>query len=377
VSSVIVDWRRTPFTRSHRGELSEVRPDEFASQVLIELLNFQNITPDKIDDVLVGCAYPEGEQGYNIGRIMALMSGLPKKTPGVTINRLCGSSMQAIIYASANISAGWGECFVCGGIESMSRVKRRGFNWSPHPKFETDFPEAYVNMGITAENVAKLYGISRLEQEEFSLLSHKKSSNAEQTGKFTDEIVPIINNDFLISKDGCIRPNSSMESMSRLTPAFIEGGTVTAASSSPLTDGAVFSIICSEDFARKNELEPLARIVSAATTGCPPELMGLGPVSSTRLALERAGWDSNEIDVFELNEAFSSQSIACIRELGLNPEIVNIDGGALAIGHPLGASGARIACKAASILSREGGKKALASMCIGGGMGISIAMESL
>ena len=377
MSSVIVDWRRTPFTRSHRGELSEVRPDEFASQVLIELLNFQNITPDKIDDVLVGCAYPEGEQGYNIGRIMALMSGLPKKTPGVTINRLCGSSMQAIIYAAANISAGWGECFVCGGIESMSRVKRRGFNWSPHPKFETDFPEAYVNMGITAENVAKLYGISRLEQEEFSLLSHKKSSNAEQTGKFTDEIVPIVNNDFLISKDGCIRPNSSLESMSRLAPAFIDGGTVTAATSSPLTDGAVFSIICSEDFARKNELEPLARIVSAATTGCPPELMGLGPVSSTRLALERAGWDSNEIDVFELNEAFSSQSIACIRELGLNPEIVNIDGGALAIGHPLGASGARIACKAASILSREGGKKAIASMCIGGGMGISIAMESL
>ncbi len=377
MSSVIVDWRRTPFTRSHRGELSEVRPDEFASQVLIELLNYQNITPDKIDDVIVGCAYPEGEQGYNIGRIIALMSGLPKKTPGVTINRLCGSSMQAIIYASANISAGWGECFVCGGIESMSRVKRRGFNWSPHPKFETDFPEAYVNMGITAENVANLYGISRLEQEEFSLLSHKKSSNAEQTGKFTDEIVPIVNNDFLISKDGCIRPNSSLESMSRIAPAFIDGGTVTAATSSPLTDGAVFSIICSEDFARKNELKPLARVVSAATTGCPPELMGLGPVSSTRLALERAGWDSNEIDVFELNEAFSSQSIACIRELGLNPEIVNIDGGALSIGHPLGASGARIACKAASILSREGGKKALASMCIGGGMGISIAMESL
>ena len=377
MSSVIVDWRRTPFTRSHRGELSEVRPDEFASQVLIELLNYQNITPDKIDDVLVGCAYPEGEQGYNIGRIMALMSGLPKKTPGVTINRLCGSSMQAIIYASANISAGWGECFVCGGIESMSRVKRRGFNWSPHPKFEINYPEAYVNMGITAENVAKLHGISRLEQEEFSLLSHKKSSNAEQTGKFTNEIVPIVNNDFLVSKDGCIRPNSSLESMSRLAPAFIDGGTVTAATSSPLTDGAVFSIICSEDFARKNELNPLARVVSAATTGCPPELMGLGPVSSTRLALERAGWECNEIDVFELNEAFSSQSIACIRELGLNPEIVNIDGGALSIGHPLGASGARIACKAASVLSREGGKKALASMCIGGGMGISIAMESL
>ena len=308
---------------------------------------------------------------------MALMSGLPKETPGITINRLCGSSMQAIMYASANISAGWGECFVCGGIESMSRVKRRGFNWSPHPKFETDFPEAYVNMGITAENVAELYGISRTEQEEFSLMSHKKSSNAEQSGKFSEELVPIAHNGVLISKDGCIRPNSSLESMSRLGPAFIDGGTVTAATSSPLTDGAVFSIICSENFARKNELQPLARIVSAATTGCPPELMGLGPVSSTRLALERADWDSNEIDVFELNEAFSSQSIACIRELGLNPEIVNIDGGALSIGHPLGASGARIACKAASIMTRTGGKKALASMCIGGGMGISIAMESL
>lgn len=377
MNSVIVDWRRTPFSRSHKGELSEVRPDEFASQVLIELLNHQNITPNEIDDVIVGCAYPEGEQGYNIGRLMALMSGLPAEAPGVTINRLCGSSMQAIIYATANISAGWGECFVCGGIESMSRVKRRGFNWSPHPKFQADFPEAYVNMGITAENVAELYGISRKEQEEFSLLSHSKASNAEQTGKFAEEIVPIVTGDVSISKDGCIRPETSMETMSRLRPAFTDGGTVTAATSSPLTDGAVFSVICSEDFARKNDLKPMVRVVSAAITGCPPELMGLGPVSSTRLALERAGWDSDEIDVFELNEAFSSQSIACIRELGLNPEIVNIDGGALSIGHPLGASGARIACKAASILSREGGKKAVASMCIGGGMGISIAMESM
>ena len=172
---------------------------------------------------------------------MALMSGLPKEAPGVTINRLCGSSMQAIMYASANISSGWGECFVCGGIESMSRVKRRGFNWSPHPKFEINYPEAYVNMGITAENVAELYGISRTEQEEFSLLSHTKASNADQTGKFVEEIVPIVHNDVSISKDGCIRPDSSLESMSRLNPAFVDGGTVTAATSSPLTDGAVFS----------------------------------------------------------------------------------------------------------------------------------------
>ena len=377
MSSVIVDWRRTPFSRSHKGPLSVVRPDEFASQVLTELLNHLSIDPAEIDDVIVGCAYPEGEQGYNIGRMMALISRLPPEVPGVTINRLCGSSMQAILYATANISAGWGECFVCGGIESMSRVKRRGFNWSPHPKFEDDYPEAFVNMGITAENVAQLYGISRLEQEEFALSSHTKSSNAEQSGKFSEEIVPIVHKDELISKDGCIRPDSTLESMSRLGPAFMDEGTVTAATSSPLTDGAVFALVCSEDFAKANNLQPIARIVSSATTGCQPELMGLGPISSTRLALERAGWDSSEIDVFELNEAFSSQSIACIRELGLNPEIINIDGGALSIGHPLGASGARITCKAASLLSRVGGKKAIASMCIGGGMGISIALESL
>ena len=377
MSSVIVDWRRTPFSRSHKGQLSVVRPDEFASQVLTELLNHLSIDPAEIDDVIVGCAYPEGEQGYNIGRMMALISRLPPEVPGVTINRLCGSSMQAILYATANISAGWGKCFVCGGIESMSRVKRRGFNWSPHPKFEVDYPEAFVNMGITAENVAQLYGISRLEQEEFALSSHSKSSNAEQLGNFSEEIVPIVHKDELISNDGCIRPDSTLESMSRLGPVFMDEGTVTAATSSPLTDGAVFALVCSEDFAKANNLQPIARIVSAATTGCQPELMGLGPISSTRLALERAGWDSSEIDVFELNEAFSSQSIACIRELGLNPEIINIDGGALSIGHPLGASGARITCKAASLLSRVGGKKAVASMCIGGGMGISIALESL
>ena len=235
MSSVIVDWRRTPFSRSHKGQLSAVRPDEFASQVLTELLNHLSIDPAEIDDVIVGCAYPEGEQGYNIGRMMALISRLPPEVPGVTINRLCGSSMQAILYATANISAGWGECFVCGGIESMSRVKRRGFNWSPHPKFEDDYPEAFVNMGITAENVAQLYGISRLEQEEFALSSHSKSSNAEQSGKFSEEIVPIVHKDELISKDGCIRPDSTLESMSRLGPAFMDEGTVTAATSSPLT----------------------------------------------------------------------------------------------------------------------------------------------
>ena len=375
--SVIVDWRRSPFTKAHRGPLAGERPDDYAGQVIRELMRNTSIESNKIDDIIVGCAYPEGEQGYNIGRLMAFLGGLPPEVPGSTINRLCGSSMQAILTASSQISAGWGDCFLCGGIESMSRIQRRGFNWSPNQTLEEEFPHAYINMGITAENVAELYGISREEQEEFALESHLKAVKAGSEGNFSDELVPIDSKGGRITQDDCIRPNSTLESMSNLKPAFVEGGSVTAATSSPLTDGAVFSLICSEEFAVSHSLRPIAVVVSGAVTGCHPELMGLGPISSTNLALERAGWGVSDIDVFELNEAFSSQSIACIRELGLDPDIVNIDGGALAIGHPLGASGARITCKAASILHRTGKQRAMASMCIGGGMGISIALEAL
>ena len=375
--SVIVDWRRSPFTKAHRGSLSGERPDDYAGQVIRELMRNTSIESNKIDDIIVGCAYPEGEQGYNIGRLMAFLGGLPPEVPGSTINRLCGSSMQAILTASSQISAGWGDCFLCGGIESMSRIKRRGFNWSPNQALEKEFPHAYINMGITAENVADLYGISREEQEEFALESHLKAVKADSEGNFSDELVSISSKGREITQDDCIRPDSTLESMSNLKPAFVDGGSVTAATSSPLTDGAVFSLICSEEFAESHSLSPIAAIVSSAVTGCRPELMGLGPISSTKLALERAGWGVSDIDVFELNEAFSSQSIACIRELALNPETVNIDGGALSIGHPLGASGARITCKAASILHRTGKQRAVASMCIGGGMGISIALEAL
>ena len=375
--SVIVDWRRSPFTKAHRGSLSGIRPDDFSGRVLRDLMRNTPIETNEIDDIIVGCAYPEGEQGYNIGRLMAFIGGFPPEVPGSTINRLCGSSMQAILSASSQISAGWGDCFICGGIESMSRVQRRGFNWSPNPTLEGDFPHAYINMGITAENVADLYEISRSEQEEFALESHYKAVKANSDGNFRNEMTYLDFNGNDVSQDDCIRPDSNLDSMSKLKSAFVEGGSVTAATSSPLTDGAVFAIVCSEEFAIKHSLKPIAAIVSGAVTGCPPELMGLGPISSTHLALDRAGWDISDVDVFELNEAFSSQSIACIRELGLNQDIVNIDGGALAIGHPLGASGARIACKAASIMERMGKQRAMASMCIGGGMGISIALEAL
>ena len=372
---VIVDWMRSPFHRAHKGELKGVRPDEMAGQVARALLSRNNIAETQIEDILLGCAYPEGEQGYNVARLVGFLTGLPDTVPGSTFNRLCGSSMEAIHVATAKISAGWGECFLVGGMESMSRVKRRGFNWSPHPELEKSYPEAYINMGITAENVAEKYSIDRVRQEEFALESHKKSALAQQNGYLNTEICPIIVGDKKVKSDGCIRPTSNLESMAALNPVFQESGTVTAATSSPLTDGVTFAIVCSERFATSNDLTPIARIVSTSVTGCPPDLMGLGPITASHLCMERAGWTTKDVDIWELNEAFSSQSLACIDELGIDIEKVNLDGGALSLGHPLGASGARITCKAASLLQRTGKSKAIATMCIGGGMGIATALE--
>ena len=374
--AVIVDWMRSPFHRAHKGDLSGTRPDEMLSQVTKSLLSRNKFDTTEIDDIIVGCAYPEGEQGYNVGRLATFLGDIPVSVPGMTINRLCGSSMQAVMVAASNIESGWGECFLCAGVESMSRVKRRGFNWSPHPLLEEEFPEAYINMGVTAENVAEAWNISRLSQEEFALDSHAKSSFARESGNFDEEICPIHTKNGIVEKDGCIR-ETSLESMSKLSPVFSDDGTVTAATSSPLTDGAVCMLVCSQEFAEKNGMSPLARIVSSAVTGCPPELMGIGPISSTKLVLERSGWDIDEVDVFEINEAFSSQSLAVINDLSIDYAKVNIDGGAISIGHPLGASGARIVGKAASILNRTGSSKAIATMCIGGGMGISVSLERI
>ena len=256
----------------------------------------------------------------------------------------------------------------------MSRIKRRGFNWGPHPDLERVFPDAYINMGITAENVAEKWNISRSSQEEFALESHMKSIYARDNGYLKSEICPITLDDGVVEEDGCIR-DTSLEAMSKLNPVFTNNGSVTAATSSPLTDGAVSMLVCSSEFAEKNGLEPLARIVTSAVTGCPPNMMGIGPISSTKKALELSGWNIDDIDVFEINEAFSSQSLAVINELSIDYHKVNIDGGAISIGHPLGASGARIVGKAASILDRTNSERALATMCIGGGMGITIVLE--
>lgn len=375
MKAVIVDWLRSPFHRAHKGELVNVRPDEMAGQVIRQLMERNDISGSMIDDLILGCAYPEGEQGYNLGRILTFLGELPNTVPGATINRLCGSSMQAILSAAAHIEVGWGDCILVGGVESMSRIQRRGFNWSPSPELEDKFPDAYIGMGVTAENVAKKWNQTRIQHEQFALSSHHKAASAQTNGLFKNEIATIKNNENIISEDGCIRGNTTLESMAKLNPAFGENGIVTAATSSPLTDGAVFMIVCSEEFAEKNKLKPMARIVAGAVTGCSPEIMGIGPIEATKKVLNKANWGIDDVDLFELNEAFSSQSLAVIEELKIKPEIVNLHGGALAIGHPLGASGARITGKAASLLQSTGSERAVATMCIGGGMGISIALE--
>ncbi len=374
---------RSPFTRAHRGALKDIRPDDLAGQVAKALLQREGLHPSALDDVMVGCAYPEGEQGLNIGRIITHYLQGPSDIPGMTANRLCGSSMQVMHSAAGMIARGWGDLFLCGGVESMSRIQRGGFNRSPSPFLEEIMPDAYISMGMTAENVANRREISRIRQEEFALHSHEKAIQAKAEGRLSEEVETIISpytdegesHHVIDSKlDGCMR-ESTLEAMAGLKPAFTPDGVVTAATSSPLTDGSSFSLIASQNAIDQHGLTPMARIVSAAVAGVNPDEMGLGPIPASKIALQRANLLVEDLDVIELNEAFSSQSLACIDELNLPVEKINIDGGAIAIGHPLGASGARIVGKTASLLQRTGGRYGLATMCIGGGMGIATILE--
>ncbi len=375
---VVAGYARSPFTLAKKGELAFVRPDRLASAVVSGLVAKTGVKVDDLEDLILGCAFPEGEQGLNLARLVVLMAGLPRSVGGQTINRFCGSSMQSIHAAAGAIQMGAGEAFVCAGIESMSRVPMMGYNVLPDPDFAAAMPGAYMGMGDTAENVAARWGISRAEQEAFAVASHAKAAAARAAGKFVDEIVPITDpKGKLVTQDGCIRPETTAEGLAGLKPAFKADGVVTAGTSSPLTDGASATLICSLDYAEKNGLEPLAAIKSFAVSGCDPEIMGIGPVGASLKAAARAGVDVKNIDVVELNEAFASQALACIRDLGLDPARVNLDGGAIALGHPLGATGARIVGKAASLMKREGGKLGLATQCIGGGQGIATILEAL
>ncbi|UPG73159.1 thiolase family protein [Roseomonas gilardii subsp. gilardii] len=374
---VIAAYRRSPFHFAGKGELARTRPDELVAQVMRALLAESRADPAAIEDVVMGCAFPEGEQGLNIARLASFLAGLPQAAGGVTVNRFCGSSMQAVHQAAGAIRMGAGEAFLCAGVESMSRVPIMGFNPLPHPGLAKDFPQAYISMGETAENVARRHQISRREQEEFATESQRRAAKAQAEGYFAAEIVPIRTGAGTVEADGCIRPDTTPEGLAALKPAFAQEGTVTAGTSSPLTDGAAALLVCSEEHARARGMEPLARIRGIAVAGCAPEIMGMGPVEASRKALARAGIGVGDLDVVELNEAFASQSIACIRELGLDPAMVNIDGGAIALGHPLGATGARIVGKAASLLRRQNGRYALATQCIGGGQGIATVLEAV
>lgn len=377
---VIAGYVRTPFAFARKGALAGSRPDDLAAAALRGLVYRTGIDPALIEDVLMGCAYPEGSQGDNVARVATLLAGLPISVAGATINRFCGSSMYAAHTAAGQIAIGAGDAFVAAGVESMTQVPQGGLNYSPNPRFAESHGDgheidirAYVTMGETAENVAARYRISREDQEVFSLHSQQKAAAAQQEGRLKDEIVPFTLVDGqTIDADSCLRRQTSLEGLAALKPVF--GGTVTAGTASPLTDGAAATLVTSEEFALKHGVPILARIVSVAVVGVDPEYMGIGPVPATRKALARAGLRMDQIDVIELNEAFASQSLACIRELGIDASRVNIDGGAIAIGHPLGATGARITGKAAAILRRTGGRYALATQCIGGGQGIATVL---
>jgi acetyl-CoA acyltransferase len=380
-NAIIAGYARTPFHFARKGKLASVRPDDLAAIALRGLAARLGLDPALIEDVVMGCAYPEGEQGANVGRIAALLAGFPDTVGGATINRFCGSSMTAVHYAAGQIAIGAGEAFVCAGVESMTRVPQGGFSFSPNPRFKgpntpiAEFPiEMYVSMGQTAENVAARYHVSRLDQERFALVSQQKAAAAFAAGRLSAELISVSTADGLVEADGCLRPQTTLEGLAQLKPAF--GGTVTAGTASPLTDGAAAVLVCSEEFARVHGLAVLARIRATAVAGVAPDIMGMGPVPATRKALARAGLTIDDIEVVELNEAFASQAVACMRDLGIPPERTNIDGGAIALGHPLGATGARIIGKAAQILKREGKRFALATQCIGGGQGIATVLEA-
>ncbi len=388
--AVIVNAVRTPVGKARRGGLATVRPDELAALTIRELLRrTPALDPAEIEDVVIGCAFPEGEQGMNMARMIALRAGLPISVPGETINRFCSSGVQAIAHAAYMIMAGDIDIAIAGGTESMSMVPMTGYKFSPNPYFAQELPEYYTNMGLTAENVAAKYHISREDQDAFALRSNRRAAKAVESGLFDPELVPVevevkefvdgkvATKRFTVSRDEGPRADTSMEALAKLKPAFKEGGTVTAGNASQMSDGAAAVLIMSAERAKQLGLRPLARFVSFAVGGVPPELMGIGPVVAIPKALKKAGLRLEEIDLIELNEAFAAQSLAVIRELGLNEEITNVNGGAIALGHPLGCTGAKLTTQLVYEMERRKARYGMVTMCIGGGMGAAAIFENL
>ena len=392
----IVHAKRTPIGKIN-GSLSDIRVDDLMAVLIQDLKSSLNFDPAEIDDVIVGCANQAGEDNRNIARMSLLLGGLPFSVPGTTINRLCGSSLDAVMGAVARISSGFGECIVVGGVEGMTRApyalsKASGpygrgqklfdtsFGWRfPNPKMKEMFP--LWSMGETAEEVASLLKVSRENQDKFAFESHKKAVEAMESGRFNDEIVPVEikkrKETITVSKDEGPRKDTSIEKLSSLRPVFKEGGSVTAGNASSLNDGASIVMVVSKDFLDKHNLKPLAQITGAAVKGLHPNTMGLGPVESTKELCRKFGMTPQDFDVVELNEAFAAQSLGCLKELEIDPKIVNLNGGSIALGHPLGCSGARILTTLIHIMSKNGNlKNGLATMCIGVGQGISLSIKN-
>jgi acetyl-CoA acyltransferase len=388
--AVIVSAARTAVGKSKRGGLATVRPDEMAAEVVKELLRRSpGLDPAEIEDVILGCAFPEGEQGLNMARTVALRAGLPFTVSGETINRYCSSGSQSIAHAAFAIMTGQMEIAIAGGAESMSLVPMTGNKFAPNAYFASEDPGAYLGMGLTAENVAAKYAVSREDQDAFAVRSHQKAHAAVSSGLFDPEIVPVdveavefvdgaaVTRKFTVKHDEGPRADTSLEALAKLKPAFKEGGSVTAGNSSQTSDGAAGVVIMSAERAAKLGLKPLARFVSFATGGVPAELMGIGPIAAIPKALKIAGLSLEQIDLFELNEAFAVQSLAVMRELGMDQEKVNVNGGAIALGHPLGCTGAKLTTQLVYEMARRKSKYGMVSMCVGGGMGAASIFENL
>ena len=369
----IVDYARSPFTQAYKGALAGTRPDDLAASVVKSLLARHSFDLAEIEDVILGCAFPEGEQGLNLGRTVGLLAGLPQAVGGATINRWCGSSLNAIQIAAGSILLGAGEAVLAAGVESMSRVPMMGFNPLPNPAWDETLRRAFLNMGLTAETLAERYKLTRETQDTYAMNSHHKAAAARADGRLAAEIVAVNG----VEQDGLIRPEASVEKLGALKPVFLANGSVTAGNASPLTDGASAMLLASEAFVKRHDLTPLAQIKSFAIAGCSPDVMGIGPVESTRKALARAGLKASDLDVIEMNEAFAAQVLACCADLDVDPAKLNRDGGAIALGHPLGGTGIRLVGKAAQLLKRDGGRYGLATQCIGGGQGISMIVEAI
>jgi acetyl-CoA acyltransferase len=388
---VIVAAARTAIGKAKRGSLATVRPDEMAAAVIRDLLKrVEALNPAEIDDVILGCAFPEGEQGMNMARMVSLRAGLPDSVPAETINRFCSSGLQSIAHAAFAIMAGQAQVMIAGGTESMSMVPMTGVKFAPMPYLAENMPESFTSMGLTAENVAEKYGISRQDQDQFSLQSHQRANAAVEAGVFDPEIVPLevsviapgsnggqLVKNFVFKRDEGPRADTTIEALARLKPAFKEGGSVTAGNSSQVSDGAAAVVIMSRAKAEALGIKPLVRFVSYAVGGVPPEIMGIGPVVAIPKALKLAGMALQDISLIELNEAFAAQSLAVIRELELDPEITNVNGGAIALGHPLGCTGAKLTTQLINEMKRRKVQFGMVSMCIGGGMGAAGIFENL